>query len=83
MEKRIMSQIDDLKAAYAEEKATLLQVVTANADAFKRLEDMIAALGASSPEIQAVTDGIKANTQTLKDLLAKDQAEGAPTPPAA
>lgn len=74
-----MSQIDDLKQANTDLKTAVGDVGTKQAEAFKRLEDLIAS-GASSTEVQAVIDDMKVSTQVLKDLAAKDEAEGQPAP---
>jgi predicted nucleic acid-binding Zn-ribbon protein len=71
MEKRIMSVLDDLTAQVAATKGTVQSAVTLLDGLAAKIDALIAA-GNNDPALQALSDDLKASTQSLADAVARD-----------
>jgi len=71
LETKLMSVLDDLTAQVAAVKGTVASAVTLLDGLAAKIDALIAA-GNSDPALQALSDDLKASTQSLADAVARD-----------
>lgn len=75
MESRIMSKLDDIKAAVEAETTVINSAVTLLQGLKAKLDEAIAN-GLDPAEVQAISDEIGAHTQALADAVAANTPSG-------
>ena len=71
LETKLMSVLDDLTAQVAATKGTVASAVTLLDGLAAKIDALIAA-GNSDPALQALSDDLKASTQSLADAVTRD-----------
>ena len=79
-ERRIMAQIDDLKAAEDRIGTDIATAVATNAANLKEIADLIAKQSDPAPDLQALIDEAKAHADALEAAFPAKAADPAPAP---